>query len=730
MTAAVLAAGLSLAGAESGSSLPAFPPSRGQMTPAARDTLSLRVPDVPYVAQGEALCGGAAVTMALRYWGERGVRAEDFRHLVSGRPAGIATDDLMGAVRHRGWVARRLPNSPGELSNQLEMGRPAVALIRVAPDRFHYVVVLAVTPSRVLFHDPARGPYRVMQRGEWSEAREAAGRWAAVVLPGGGERAAAGPGADTATGGVRANEEVDEIPAEDVAPDLPTPCGPLVREGVREARDGEFRAGAEALRAASELCPRRPEPWGELAGLRFRQGNYGEAARLAARAARLSGGDPYPWRVLGTARYLSGDRRGALRAWNRIGEPAVYHVRIQGLRRTRHGPALEMLDLSPGTILTPGRLLRGRRRLEEVPALREARVDYRRLKGGRAEVRVAAWERRPPTDGMLRAATVAVRALADHTLRLSWPSPTGGGAVVNAAWRWTPGRTRVSLGTWAPGPGGAVATWGVEGAWEREGYAPEALPPRPSGDATFRESTEVTEERRRAVLSTTDWITGRLRVRASVGYERWTDGRIGPGEHPYISTEAGASWLSDGGGLAAGVRAGAWLPLVRSRPSFRTLTAAVLGRLGEAGSGITASFRGGFRRASDEAPLALWPGAGTGRARVPLLRAHPLLKDGRIAGPVFGRSLVYAGPESAAWLGGLGPLRVGVAGFVDAAVAADRADEWSGKPAHVDIGTGLRLRVGSGDGVLRVDGSVGLRDGRTALSVGWSSLDEGEAIGG
>ncbi len=43
----------------------------------------LQVLDVPYVPQSGALCGGAALAMVLRYWGESGVLAEDFTALVN-----------------------------------------------------------------------------------------------------------------------------------------------------------------------------------------------------------------------------------------------------------------------------------------------------------------------------------------------------------------------------------------------------------------------------------------------------------------------------------------------------------------------------------------------------------------------------------------------------------------------------------------------------------------------
>lgn len=733
-----------------------------QPAPAARDTASLRIPDVPFVAQTEALCGGAAVSMALRYWGERGVGAGDFRHLVSGRPAGIRTDDLLEEVRERGWRARRVDGSPEAVAGHLEEGRPVIALIRVAPGRFHYVVVLALTADRALYHDPADGPYRVMERGEWDEAREAADRWAALALDGeagqGGEGAGAGAGDEG--DGESAADEPEGGGAADGAPGaagpgsggasagdpggLPEPCRSLVRTGVRGARGGEpgaegerretggsAQGGAaeEALRAAAELCPGRPEPWAELAGLRFRQESYGEAARLARRAADRSGGGDdgeYAWRLRGTALYLSGDRDAALRAWNRIGVPEVDHVRIQGLGRTRHRPALDLLGLEPGTTLTADGLLRGRRRLAEMPALRRSRVDYRAVEGGRTEVRAAVWERSPPTASLPRAAAVAARALAARDLRLSWPAPTGGGELVSASWRWTPGRPALSLGARAPGPGGALAAWGAEGVWERQSYHPEGGPQGPQGatgaPAAGPEPGETLEEERRsAVVSAADWLTGRLRGRAAVGYDRWIGGRRGEGDHRYLRAGLGARWRTDGGGWAARLRGAAWAPLAEGRPSFRTLAADARGRLGEAGSGVTASFRGGLRRASAGAPLSLWPGAGTGRGRPQLLRAHPLLEDGRVTGPAFGRSLVHGGAETTAWLGGIGPVRAGVAGFVDAAAVADRAEGWPGERAHVDAGTGLRLGIGPGGGTLRLDGAVGLRDGRTALSVGWIS---------
>ena len=57
--------------------------------------------DVPFVAQTEALCGGASVAMVQRYWGAREVSAADFASLVD-----VATEWHPGvATRRRGPAA-------------------------------------------------------------------------------------------------------------------------------------------------------------------------------------------------------------------------------------------------------------------------------------------------------------------------------------------------------------------------------------------------------------------------------------------------------------------------------------------------------------------------------------------------------------------------------------------------------------------------------------------------
>ena len=135
-----------------------------------------RLLDVPFVSQTEALCGGAAAAMVLRYWGETTAYAEDFATLVDDSAEGITVNRLSRAIAERGWPATPFTGSTTDVEDHLARGRPIIALIEDRPGRYHYVVVVAWTGDRVVVHDPANGPFRIVSRtgirscvgGDWS----------------------------------------------------------------------------------------------------------------------------------------------------------------------------------------------------------------------------------------------------------------------------------------------------------------------------------------------------------------------------------------------------------------------------------------------------------------------------------------------------------------------------------------------------------------------------------
>src|SRR5688572_24265683 len=87
------------------------------------------VVDVPFVPQGELLCGGAAAAMVMRYHGERGASAESFAPLVRREEGGIRTDELTAELAARGWDVEVRVNDLAGLEAALGAGIPPIVLL-------------------------------------------------------------------------------------------------------------------------------------------------------------------------------------------------------------------------------------------------------------------------------------------------------------------------------------------------------------------------------------------------------------------------------------------------------------------------------------------------------------------------------------------------------------------------------------------------------------------------
>jgi hypothetical protein len=442
--------------------------------------------------------------------------------------------------------------------------------------------------------------------------------------------------------------------------------------------------------------------------MRFGAGDWEGSARLAEGALALDPGDSLASRLLAGSLFLSGDTRGALGAWNRLSEPHADLARIDGLSRTRYRTVADQIDLPPGRLLTPGRFLRARRRLEEMPIHSGSRLNLIPREGGRAQLDVAVLERPLLFAGAWDAGQTVLRGLVEREVAVNVASPTGNGELWTAGWRWWHTRPRVSLALAVPAAGGRPGVWRVEGYRDRQSYAAGAVPV-PGGAPAQR---WVTEERRRAALSFADWVASNLRVEGRAALDRWS------GRGPHLSLEGKIETRSAADHLMLGLELAGWKSL---DDRTRFAAAGILARWSSkdrAHAGWRA--RAGVSSVTPDAPLALWPGAGTGSGRDLLLRAHPLLEDGVLTGRAFGRTLVHGGLErqSRAWT--VKPLRLHWALFVDAARPWDPLDT-KPVPWQVDAGAGVRLAGMGSRGQFRMDLARGFDDGKVALSVGWET---------
>jgi hypothetical protein len=657
---------------------------------------SAQLLDVPYLPQTEDLCGGAAVAMVLRYWGERQVYPEDFAALVNRSASGIRTDVLTSDVKRRGWQA--LPvnadrsSSGAWMREQVDRGRPIIALIEVRPDRYHYVVIVAWTSEHVIVHDPARAPFRVLSRAAFDQMWAPAGRWTLLLLPPEGrplERQAA---------------------SASVVADLSSsvgPCGSLVQEMVELARAGDVGGAEAGLVAALRLCPQYSVAWRELAGVRFLQSRWAEASKLAERAALLDPADEQGWNLLATSRFLNDDSDRALEAWNRVSRPSVDLVRVEGARRTRRPALAAFVNLPPRTLLTAEILRRAERRLRELPSAAVTRLRYRPVEGGFAEVEAAIVERPMLPRGIVPIAALASRAWLQRELPLELAAPTGSGELWTARWRWWEARPRFAFSLAVPAPSGLPGVAKVEGFWERQSYA------IPNGVEDPRTTAIYRDERRRMALSLADWATSDLRWEAGAAFDRWAD-------DSHISIDAALDARLAHDRVSIGVDTAAWMPIGSGRRLFQAGVSSAWRSTPDAGkhSWLVSI---GLAATSGRAPFDLWPGAGTGDARTPLLRAHPLLDNGVVNGKVFGRWLSHGTVEyQHPLLSGRGEA-IRIAAFADTARAWHLIDGGPSSLLHTDVGAGVRVVLPGKSGTTRVDVARGLRDGRVVLSAGWQA---------
>ncbi|MDP2390454.1 MAG: C39 family peptidase, partial [Acidobacteriota bacterium] len=458
---------------------------------------SKRLLEVPYLTQTEDLCGGAAMAMVLRYWGDRRVQPEDFASLIDRSAAGIRTDVLTADIRRRGWQGFPIDGATAPphdwMRDQIDRGRPIVALIEVRPNRYHYIVIVGWTAAQVIAHDPASAPFQTWTRPDFDRAWAAAGRWAMLVLPSADPSTPALPHPSTSA---------PQHPSAAVT----SPCSPLIARMVDLARAGQVTDAAPGLVAATELCPADPAAWRELAGVHFLQSHWAEAAMAAERASVLGPQDEAVWDLLATSRFLNDEPLAALDAWNQIARPSVDIVRVEGVRRVPHPTVVGLLKLPPRTVLTPERQGHAARRLAELPSAAQTSLRYRPLGGGTADIDAIVVERPALPRGVVPIAATLARGWLQDEVRVDAASLAKSGELLTVEWRWWEARPRVAVSlavpalSWLPG----VTT--IEGSWERQSYG---------GPASVR------EERRHVGLRVADWASSTVRWTASTAFNRW-----------------------------------------------------------------------------------------------------------------------------------------------------------------------------------------------------------------
>ena len=633
----------------------------------APPTTTLAALQVPYVSQSVLLCGGAAIAMIERWWGRRGVYAEDFAHLVRRDEGGIRTSDLASTMAARGWATEALSATPVMVQRSLADSVPVIALIQVATRRYHYVVILAWREGTITYHDPAVSPNITVDSAafmtRWSGARQ----WALFARPG---------TSATVTLAAPAVTPATPISAADSLP-----CRPWLDRAADAAARDRLDDAVTLLATAAASCPSEPLVLRETAGVRFRQGRTTDALRIATDYVRRVPADSLGWQLLASSRYLTGDTRGALAAWNVVGRPTVDLLRIDGTRRTRFTELVAAVDIAPGEALTPARLTLAQRRIADIPSLGRTRLDYAAVSGGVVEVRGTAVER-PRADAVPALLVgVAIDAAIRRDVSLSLFSPLGHGEQWTAQWRWQAADPRVALRLAIPTRIGVPAIFRVEQSWEQYRFS----------------GAEPGERRNASWANLSAWLRPEVELLAGARIEQWTD----RGSFVALMAGGGLHDVNDRVALLAEGEHAFSRNEGRSYDRFRARAAWAPTR--DRWKNLW-SLRIGTEWSSAGTPRGLQPIAGGDLARDIPLRAHRFILDSRLPSARIARAIAHGGVAADRHIARVGPVSLGAGLFVDGAHLVAGRNTPADARLYLDAGAGVQIGLtGSKWAALRVD---------------------------
>ncbi len=639
---------------------------------------------VPFLPQTEALCGGAAAAMVYRYWGDRHADVQQFAPLVDRRAGGIRDSVLVAAIRDKGWRVTPSVGSIATLQQSLAARQPAIVLLEDRPNRYHFIVAVGIDDDAVVVHDPTWGPYRRIPIAGFVDAWTPAHFWMLVVLP-----------SDTQPAPTPA--AVSESARADAAP--MNECDRRLDAALDEIETRGLASADAALGSVRAACPASAGPLRELAGVRAAQSRWSDAVALSQEAVRLDPGDRYAWDVLGSGLFVQGRTTKALAAWNKAGTPQLDALDLRGVTRTRHALVARFTGLTPNALLTPRAYGLAERRLEELPDRVSSNVSLVPGNDGFAAVTANLRETARTPQGIEWVAT-GLQAVINREVTASVAGWSGQGEMWSGSWRWWTHRPRVAGSFSAPRTGRLAGVWRVEAAWEAQTYDF-------GGALGWRR-----EDRRTGLLSIRNWITGDTRYELRGGLDVWDQRRRAVVTGGTLEQRLLANRVALTGSLDR------W-SVIGGDPHFFSGSATAAFRSSRKTHGLVVAAIARVDAASQAAPLALWSGAGEGRGRSGLIRAHRLLYDGVIDGAIFGRKSGVTNLELQQWFTA-GVTSVAVAGFADIAAAGPRLPEAPGRAWQADAGLGFRARVPGQPGMLRIDYAYGLVDGRQRISAGWN----------
>lgn len=395
--------------------------------------------NVPFVAQEKDTCGAAALAMVLAYWGQPVAHDEIAGALLQKELHGIPGSELERFAQAHGLSATAYKGDLGNLRDFVGKGRPLIVAWDMGQGRFHNVVVVGADADHVIVNDPARGALRRESVETFAQRWQGAGYWTLLVT--------------------RAGEAASE----------PETYEGLVARGVESGRQGRLDEARQALDRAVYLQPRRPEALVERGGLRFLAKEYDAAITDFERAIDLRP-DDYTREMLATALFLRGRPDAALGQWNRLGQPIVQNVRIEGTDQVDPSWVRREVTASEGDLLKPSHLEGTRLRLDETGLFQRVSVRPVPLGAGKADLEVAVVERHGLWDHWAEFAVRSAVYAISQKMRLRYYNLMNTGITIGAEYKWESTQPRLQGNLYWTRPAGLPFNFYLDGVTARPQY--------------------------------------------------------------------------------------------------------------------------------------------------------------------------------------------------------------------------------------------------------------------
>ena len=636
--------------------------------------------DVPFVAQRKDTCGAAALAMVLRYWGDDASHDEVARALLRPELHGIAGSKLAEFAHGRGLEAVAYRGDVANLREFVGKGRPLIVAWEMGRGRYHDVVVVGFDDERdaVIVHNPAEGASRSVATATFEKRWQGAGYWTLLV------------GRDNTAGAPPTYEQ-------------------LVTQGIAAGRAGHYHEAEASFQRAIDMAPSRPEARVELAGLRFLQKKYEDAAAGFA-SALVYQPDTYAREMLAASLHLAGHTEDALKEWNRLGQPRLDEIQVKGLVHTRDRVVSRELALAPDGVLDLGRYRETRLRLEELGIFNRIALRPLPRELGHVDLEVDLAERHGFGDRAQLAIQTAVNAVRKKVV-LRYFNLAGAGINVGVDYKWQRTQPHLEGDVEWPRPFGLPANLHVD-----------ALGARPTYDLgeTFTMRTRGADVSLRRVVGpgTVAELGWRVRNRTfSASRPDAPDGRISGYQlrldHRFVDRrryrlDASARFFQALGRLGSDVsyplgqvalRYHGFISLPDGKPIARTAVAAqlIVGR-GGGGTPLDEMFTPGASSQMD------YP-----------LRGHYVRRGGILGGTAIGRDLDLLNVELRQRIADRPHFQLGAVAFYDGARLDTTAQ--GGARKMNDVGLGFRLAIRGL--IMRVDHGRSLSgDGKNAWTGG------------